>query len=269
MTGEVQGILHEDLLMRVGIKLVPLGGHSNGESASSEELVPIIDNTALFTDYISQLDHEKVGQDETSLALVTDVISALQRTIAHCYGVKPEDITEEQMQEARQYGEDALRTFLQLDDAFKEAGLDKPAIYERFIADGDSDNYDDQWKRYNTARKYLAAYKTLEDYVTYWGRGVLLEYIATGSMESLAEGKRYAFDGMRDELVQEVDGIIVLTESARTFDFGVEAAHAMLSGIQKTIQEMDEKPDEWFVSDENRKFLEDNAARLNRAISPA
>lgn len=271
MEGELQGILHEDTFMRIGIKLAPFGSQligSGGERASSTELVPVIENTELFIGFLAQVDPEKIQKDENSLALATDVINTLQRTIATCYGKMPEDIPEVQQQAVKQYGEDALRTFLQVDEAFKKLGLDNPAIYQHYIAEGTSGYLDDQWKRHNTATKYMATYKTLEDYVTYWGRGVLPEYLATGSMEYLAQDKKYAFDGMQDHLVKNIDGIIGLTGSARTFDFGVEAAQAMLTGIDKTIREMDEKPDDWFVSEDNRKFLEENAARLQSAINP-
>ncbi len=271
MEGELQSILHEDTFMRIGIKLTPFGGQltrTDGEQISSTELAPMIENTELFTDFLAQVDAKKIQEDESSLALVTDVVTTLQRTIASCYGKMPEDASEERQQAVRQYGEDALRTFLQVDEAFKKLGLDRPAIYQHYITEGTSGYLDDQWKRHNTATKYLATYKTLEDYVTYWGRDVLPEYLATGPMDYLAQDKKYAFDGMYDHLVKDVDGIIDLTNSARTFDFGVEAAQAMLTGIGKTIQEMDEKPDDWFVSEYNRQFLVDNAARLQSAINP-
>lgn len=85
-------------------------------------------------------------------------------------------------------------------------------------------------------------------------------------MDNLAKDKRYVFDGLSDSLVKDVNHLIGLTETER--DFGVEAAQAMLTGIQKTAQAMDEQPGEWFVSVSNRDLLVANAARLQDAISP-
>lgn len=272
MAGDLQGILHEDTFMRVGIKLAPLGGQMTntlGERASSTELLPMVDNTELFTDFLAQQKPEDLQENMAALDLTTDIVTTLQETVATYYGKMPEDMLEEQKQALRQYGEDALRTFLRVDQAYQKLGLDNPAVYQHYIAEGTTGYLDDQYQRYQKATGYQAAYKTLEDYVIYWGRGVLPERLETGSMEELAEDKLPYFDGMHDKLTAKVGDIVVLTLAEPTHDFGVEAAQAMLSGIKKTMDEMDNQPEEWFVSDKNRQLLKDLEIKLQMAISPA
>lgn len=271
MQGELQGILHEDTFMRIGIKLAPLGSQitsTTGERASSTELLPIVENTQLFIDFLEQQDPEEFQQDASNLALTTDVVTTLQKTVAACYGKLSEDMPEEQQQAAQQHGEDTLRTFLEIDDTYKRMGLDNPDLYQQYIAEGKTGYIDDQWKRHHTATTYLSTYKTLEEYVTYWGRGVLPERLATGSMESLATDKLPYFDGMHDHLAAEVGDIVALTQTEHTHQFGVEAAQAMLAGIEKTSKKMDEEPDEWFALESNRKLLDNLIAKLRTAINP-
>lgn len=238
MQGELQGILHDDTFMRIGVRLAPLGSQLVGntsERASSTELMPMIENTQLFVDFLGQHEPEALQKDANNLALVNDVITTLQRTIATCYGEMPDDLPEDQLQATRQYGEDALRTFLQIDEAYKRLGLSNPV---------------------------------LEDYVTYWGRGVLPEYLAIGPMEDLATDKLPYFDGMHDKLVAKTDNIVALIQMDHAHDFGVEAAQAMLAGIEKTEKAMEAKPDDLFVSDHNKALLADLKAKLQAAINP-
>lgn len=270
MEGELQGVLHEDTFMRIGIKLAPLGSQitdTTGERAGSTELLPTVENTQLFTDFLEQQDPEKFQHDASNLALTTDVVTTLQKTVAACYGKLPEDMSEEQRQAVQQYGEDTLRTFLEIDDTYKRMGLDNPDLYQHYIAEGKTGYTDDQRKLHRTATKYLATYKILEDYVTYWGRGVLPERLATGSMESLATDKLPYFDGGHEDLATEVSDIIALTQTERTQQFGVEAAQAMLAGIEETSRELEQEPDEWYASDRNRRLLDNFTAELRAAIN--
>jgi hypothetical protein len=269
MHGELQKIIHEDTFMRIGIKLSPLGsylGDTEGQRKGSAELLPIVENVELYTEFLSSLDPQEVQKDEKSIALFSDTISTLRQIVAVCYGEKPEVISNEEHKALMQYGEDALRTFLKIDDVYKKIGLDNPELFKSYLEAEQSGYSDEAWKRRDQAEKYLNNYKGLENYVNYWGRGVLPEYIATGSMESLAEDKRPYLDGMHDKLVKKVDDIVDLTKSERTRGFGVEAAQAMLTGLRETVKQMDEQPEEWFTNDENRNLFNSLEAKLLQAI---
>lgn len=269
MQGELQGILHEDTFTRIGLRLAPLGNHlvsDSGESAASAELLPMLANTELYIDFLSQLDAEEVQADDSNFALMADVVTTLQKTIAICYKTSEDMPVDEQV--IRQYGEDALRSFLQIDEAYIRLGLDKPASYEQYVAQGAGGNVlADQWRSYNKATRYLVAYEALQEYVTYWGRGVLPEYLQIGSAEYLAEDKLPYFDGMHDRLIEKTDEIVTLTHTDRTREFGIEAAQAMLAGIEKTAQMMEVEPEEWFVSERNKVLLADLTTKLQGAVN--
>jgi hypothetical protein len=270
--GELQEILHENTFMRIGVKLAPMGNrlaNTVGTRASSTELVPFIDDAELFTDFLGHVNPEEIQQDESSLALVTDIITTLQKTVAACYDKIPEHSPEELQKAMQQNGEDTLKKFLKIDEAYKKAGLDNPAVYQRYIAEGTSEYLDDQWIRHNTATEYLASYRTLEDYVTYWRRGVLPEYIQIGSMEYLAQDALPFLDGMHGNLLQKVDEVTSLTQADRTREFGVEAASALLLGLEETTKEIEENPDAWFSNDRNKGFIAGLRAKLHDAIDAA
>jgi len=272
MQGDLQGILHEDTFMRIGIKLTPLPTqvmHMEGERMASAELEPVIENTQLFTNFLERQDPQTFQDNADNLALTTAVIKTLNRTIYTCYDKLPDDMSEEDKQLVREHGEDTLRTFTQIDEAYKRLGLDNPTAYQRILAEGQPEYLGKEYTQHREAGYYPKTYKRVEDYVTYWGRGVLPEFIATGaSMEDLASEKSGYFDGDAAKLLTDkVDYIVDLTNAERTHEFGTEATTAMLAGIEATIKDAEDKPDAWFVSDETVALLKNLAVKLRAVIN--
>lgn len=267
MNSELQGIMHEDLFMRIGIKLLPLNGGANGQKRTrSMQLEPMVDNVTLFTDFIGQQTTQAFEQDPEHLKLFTDIITNLRRNIAISIQESGRAASEEERSMFRQFAEDSLRTFVGIDDAYRQAGLDTPALYERHIAEGTTRLLDGKLHGYKVAEYYLDSYQELNHFVTYWGRGVLPEYIATGAIKDLADSKMGYFDGGHDKLAAKADSIVLLTMDERTHDFGVEAAQALLTGIERTAQVIDTEQDGLFATPGNKALLDKIAQTLRSVI---
>ena len=137
-----------------------------------------------------------------------------------CYGRAVEDIPSEERDALLQRGEDALRTFSHVDEVYKELGLNNPELYQRYLEEGTTGYLDDQWQRYQKAKTYHNAYKSLENYERYWGRGVLGEYIIAESHQYLLPPEEQGFgpsrwqeDVDKEELTQKWNGFIDLIRS--------------------------------------------------------
>lgn len=263
MKGDLQGVFHDDVFSRVGIKITPFG-HVNdvhGPRVTSRELVPIVDNTELFTSFLVGLSQEEVPRDENNLKLTADVINTLHRVVASSM-TATEDPHKKQLLEG--YAEDSLRTFLAIDEEYKRLGIDKPDSYQQALDAGKPEYLGEEMNRYYEAEEYLENYRELGNYVTYWGRGLLSEYVKVGSMDSLAQSHGDYFDGAQDELVQRVNDVVALIGPERTTDYGLEAAGALIQGLEKTLANMDTAEGSWYAYDGNRALLTQNIARLRQ-----
>ncbi len=281
MDADLQEILHADIFMRIGIKISPFGQTiKNGleERSSSTELLPAVNNTELYKEFL-----ENIKPDEVNIGnqqFFANVLGTLQKIIEVFFdneqlgGVPPED-----RRAARQYGEDALRTFVAIAPEYKRLGLDAESLRRKLATRPEGTyNFEDMHNKtgtylahqaYEQAQTAADTYDTLEAYVEYWGRDLLSEYMAIDSVELLeAPATRY-LDGVQHRLTEKVDEIIRIPESGRTHNFKTEAATALLAGVEKGIKEMDNNPDAWHASDENRELLKLTAVRLRDFINNA
>jgi hypothetical protein len=273
MYGEVEAMVHGDVLERIGITLKPLGEHlatagadgEEGHQVTSSKLVPVVSNTELFTDYLSTLDGEAVHNDEQALQLTTDVVNTLQSNIASAVLAETDNETERAV--LNEFAEDGLRTFAAMDAKYKELGIDSPAAYQRRLEAGSPQYLGDDYNRWVDAQRYERTYRELEDYVTYWGRGVLPERVKFGPTEAMAdpENMTYYFDGMQDHLASEVDDVIGLIGPENTTEYGEELAQAKLSAMERVLEDM---PGQWYDGDRNRTLLQDNITRLRAVVGP-
>jgi hypothetical protein len=274
MYGELESMVHGGVFERVGLKMLPLGEHirtaspdgqEEGRQVTSSKLIPLVDNTELFTDYLSTLDKDKVNNDEQALQLTTDVVNTLQSTIASAVLAETDNETERAVLD--EYAEDGLRTFAAIDTRYKELGIDAPEAYQRRIDAGSPEYLGDDYNRWSDAQRYERTYKELEDYVTYWGRGVLAERVKFGSTEAMAdpENMTYYFDGMQDKLVAQVDDIVGLIGPEKTTEYGQELAHAKLAAMDGVLSGMN---GQWYDGERNRTLLEENIARLRAVVGP-
>jgi hypothetical protein len=286
MYGELQSVMHEDTFMRIGIRLDSLENHiskTDGERMSSSTLTPRIENTELYTDFLSQLNSAEVQNDEENLALITDVVSTLQKTVKMCYGRAAGDIPSEERDALLQRGEDALRTFSQVDEAYKELGLDNPELYQRYLEEGTTGYLDDQWERYQKAKTYHNAYKSLENYERYWGRGVLKEYIFAKSYGYLVPPEEQGFgpshwhnDSDKEELTQMWNRFIDLIRSTYADpakkSFGDELLDAARNNLEQARSDWKSQKSEGKVPEDYGKgfdeVFETTAQKLDVLATP-
>lgn len=269
MHGELQSIIHEDAFMRIGISL-SAGGlfvkDGEGKRVSSTELKPTLTNTELFVEFVESIGEEG-SQNEGILKIIHGVNEDLAERIRLCFGGNAEGLTEEQVTMLPEIGEDALRSFTRLEQAYEKTGLIKPAEYERILSHTEEDGVID-WRTQNDANDYKQQIETLQSYVEYWGRGVLTERIAIGTPESNAEPKYYYFDGLQHMLGEEIDEIIKVINNSTSHDFGLEVGSAKAQALRDILKTMNTEPDHWIIINKgNRKLVEDNLVRLEAKLS--
>ncbi len=263
--GEVMDIFHGNLFGRIGIVAMPLKGYfSEGRALNEGTLLPIVEDPKLYVNFISSLDSNEVQNDVNKIALMSDVIKSLDKIVEVVYKNKPKDVDQEKLD---QVGENALRTFMMIDEAYRQLGLENPEIYQKFIAEYKPDSSLDLSRKASKAREYLSSYKRLEESVAYWTRGVLPEYFETGPMSSLSAGKEYYFDGGHDRLREKTYYVLSLLHENRTREFGLEASSALLSGIKKTYAEMEENSTLWYAIESNKELLQMLASDLESGIN--
>ncbi len=266
MDAELKDIFHGDIFMRIGIKIAPFGNNledGSGKKVASTELVPLIENTELFVDFLSHQTTDEIEKNNDNLKLMSDVLSTLQKTIVECFR-RPEDETNQELSESLQrHGEDALRTFLALDEQYIKLGLDMPQVYKTYLDQEGSQVTNVDWRNRRDAQMHLRAYGELLNYVKYWGQDVLPEYIEFGSLDRMTEPNQWAMDGMQDKFEDLISRMMGLVGPERTTNFGIEVAKAMQVGIEKTIAEMDANPDDWRNHQPGgREFYNRNLQRL-------
>ncbi|HEX8226660.1 MAG TPA: hypothetical protein VF572_02215 [Candidatus Saccharimonadales bacterium] len=268
MDAELQDIFHDNTFMRVGVKLAPIGGHvgAGNRRATSSALVPTVENADLFTGFLSGLDGEQVQADDDNLKLIGDVVSGLKDAVTIPYTREAKDMSPEDRQLLMEYSENALRTFVAIEPEFERLGIDKPDNYQKYLENYDPKAKDEEWWRWQHADKYTRDYDTMQDYVKYWGKDVLPEFIEIGPPERAFVSPDYYFDGMQRHLEEKVHDVIGLIGPERTTEYGMECVQGMLQGIETALASGNADPDQWWVSDDNRKLLEAQAERLKSVI---
>jgi hypothetical protein len=229
MEGEVQGIIQEDIFTRIGVQLAPEGKRivgGNAKRATSTELIPTIENTELFSDFLGTLTPDTV-QNGHGRKLLDDVARILRKNVELFHGEMPPEVSAEELDAMRQHGDNLLRSFSRVEEAYSQLGIDTKDT------------------------------QALSTYVTYWGRGLLREYLRIGPLEQLASHKLECVDS---ELATKgwqakIEYIKFLLVDDKTREFGMEAAEALQAGFVGTINLMDQNPDEWYATAEDRTMI--------------
>lgn len=247
MDADLQELLHGDTFSRIGIRLYPIGGESlrmlDGKRATSTELEPMVANTELFVDFLRQQTKESMNGSENRLRLISGVLKTLEKFIRVAYTEGSKDSPDSEV--LLQNGEDALRTFLAIDDQLQKLGLDEPAIYQEYLELPQSGYLDENWRKKRTAEEYSKTYHKLQNYIRFWGEDVLPEYIKIGEADEFSKGVEWAVDNQMELLTKKVDYIISLIGPERTTKFGLHCAEIALAGMELTLRDIDEDPNSW------------------------
>lgn len=248
MRGELQGILHEDILMRIGVKVAPSGSHmanALGERSTSTPLVARIANTELYKDFLGTLKPEDVenSKDQHFLQALLD---GLQAKVS-----RPVDSAEQ---------EDAMRTFIAIVPEYERLGLDAKTLRAKFpekpagtgyawlSEDATQEQKAEQAAHdaYNQADQAAHTFEVMEEYVIYWGRNILPEFITAKNGQYLTPPEkqgfgpaRWQYDGGQPNWGPALEFVAKLAQDGRTRDFAEEVRKALVSSLDEAIRKID------------------------------
>lgn len=253
MNAELQELFHSDTFTRIGLKVAPFGSQVaewSGKSVTSAELVPMVDNTSLYKEFLSTMTPQDAALEANGV-LLRDVVNNLSRTITVCYQ-PPKDITltTEERQVLRQYGEDTLRKFTEIDPQYKRLDLGNEESYDDVLAVETPQDLGDEYSRYVGIERFKKNYRGLEKAVEYWGKNVLPEYIEGSWYLTPPDEKAFGpadwhKDGGQRHWREAFDFLRRMDGDERTKAFGGEVKQALTTSVTAAIEEIDlseEKP---------------------------
>lgn len=264
MSAELQDIFHSDTFMRAGIKIAPFGqfvANSEGKVVTSTELVPMIENTSLFTEFLDKLQSEDV-QNEGAETFLSDVVSNLSKVVDICFdGRKHNDVSDEQKVALAEAGEDALRAFVTIDPEYARLGIDDTAMRKRvegiskelsdFLNSGKGGvvptDISDEYGQYTKNQQKMRIYEGMSNRVNYWGRGLLSEYLVAQHGQYLAPPAEQGFgpaawqkDGGQYRWQEALDFLSQLEQDERTKSFGEEVRQGLVVSLDAALAELDD-----------------------------
>jgi hypothetical protein len=256
MDGELQDILHGDIFTRVGLKMNPSGSFMStlqGEPVSSVKLMPDIEIVTMFSDFLGTISPEEIEIGDNELIL--DVLSVLRDKIARCYSPNSRNkVPEHQRPMLEQIGEDALRTFITIEPELQRLGLDADSLRNKYEVKPTGKGYLFLGKNataeqkaekaahdeYNSAQRTIKTQEALTRYVTYWGRGLLPEYLDAGhyllSPENQGFGPAHWHkDGGQRYWKHALESVARLTGDERTRAFGEEVRDGLVASVDAAL----------------------------------
>ena len=261
MHKELTQIVHEDILRSIGVSLQH-GSQlksSTGASISAPKLIPTIADIDMFQGFLSKQSKTEIQTDDKNLDLIIDLVKDIKKRVIEGATPFPESTDLYMVQACRYSGELALKHYDYVYDDLKRLGLDEPDYFIELLQ-GEAPAYlGEEYSEYIKAKQHIETSHDLEEYLEYWGRDLLIQYIRTGTPEQLQKDKIMYLDGehMNVRLNKQTDYIIDLCNSQNDNekDYGVASAKNLLQGINSTITLMKDNQDEWYVNEENEIFL--------------
>lgn len=164
MGNELQTILHEDLFLRIGIKIIPAGSYISdpeGNRVTATSLEPALGSVSLFKSYTDTL----TPNNASGSNLLQDIASGLKLRIDKAVTAQnSQEFTDEQKTMLQEIGMDALRAWTELEPSYEKLSVDGQAI------------------------------KYLNEYPKYWAQDMLSEFIEASNKGYLeVEGVKYGF----------------------------------------------------------------------------
>lgn len=264
MNAELLDIFHSDTFLRAGVKIAPLGrfgSSGDGKATTSTELVPMIENASLFSEFLGTLQPEdaKVEGTETFLC---DVVANLSRVTSVCFDTdKQKDLSEAEVARLTEVGEDALRTFITIDPEYARLGIDGVAMRQRvegiskeladFLGSGQGGivpaEVTKEYTQDRNNRAKMRIYEGMTNRVHYWGRNLLPEYLKADSRQYLTPPKEQGFgpaewqkDGGQYHWQEAFQFLHGLESDERTRSFADEVRQGLVVSLDTAIAELDD-----------------------------
>lgn len=285
MDAELQDIFHNDTFLRTGIRVAPFGeygANGEGKAVTSTELVPMIENTSLFIEFLGKLEPEDV-KDEAAEAFLSDAVANLSKVVDVCFDTdKQEDLSDEERAQLAEAGENALRTFAAIDSEYARLGIDGAAMRERVedISEELSDflNYgggvvpaeiSTEHKQHRKNQVKMRVYEGMTNRIHYWGRDLLPEYIEAEAEQYLTPPVEQGFgpadwqkDGGQSKWQEAFDFLQRLEQEERTKSFADEVRQGLITSLESALAEASES-DEGVYWSGQLDDLENTRAALN------
>lgn len=199
---ELQGLLHGNLFTRIGISIASGGGgyhDGRGNRASNDVLTVELTNATLFEDFLKTIDAQDVT--EVNGELLVNIAYGLKARISQCFGSEElARLSEVERQQVLDTGEDALRTYTILEEEYARLGFGAATLKDRVedvspqlkefleseAGEGVPREVAAEYRAREKTKSTLATFSSLEQYVKYWGQGVLPEF-------TVAEANQYTY----------------------------------------------------------------------------
>jgi hypothetical protein len=261
MYKELTHIMQANTLQCIGVSLQN-GSQlksSTGTPVGAQKLTPCIDDAESFRYFLSLQSKEIIQSDTKHLDLVVDLLKDLENQISHGFAPFPTTTDSAIVEPLMLSGEIALKTFDYINDEIKRLDLDKPEIFDEILQQDRPVYVNSHYQTYVKAEQHQQSYEELENFVHYWGKDLLKQYIRVGSEKKLQYEKYVYLDGeqMNTRLVRLTDFILAMAKDEKEYikNYGLKSAKDLLIGIQKTLHRMSIEPDVWFASPENTVLL--------------
>lgn len=270
MHADIQEILHSETFMRAGITLAPIGEYVTSESGAartSKELVPLVTNSALYTEFLQTLSQDDV-RSEQARAFLCDIVANLSKVVDTAYDRNVRTtVPEELYMQAREVGEDVMRTFVEINYEHERLGVGSEGL--RQLYEESLSNSSDDFTANRQRRNHLKAYEGMQKRIDYWGRGLLTEYIVAEKEQYLTPPDEQRFgpsqwqmDGGQYRWKQALDFVDELEQQDYTKLFADEVRESLLTSVDVALAGL-EDPDE----DIYWKSHEDDLVNLRRVLS--
>ena len=188
MTAELQRMMHDDTFMHAGISLTSGGTVvvvGNGDRITGEPLLPVITSGEVYKEFLQTIEPEELEIIDGANILLT-LVHNLQAIITSAVLVTPGSPEDAQIHQ--EIANDQLRLWTQLAPEYKRLGL--------------SDS---------------RSYQELEEYVEYWGRDVLPEFLAASQAGYLQTPDSPYFSPAKWASDMNPEGLTERWESAADF----------------------------------------------------
>lgn len=289
MSAALQDVFHNDTFTRIGINMGQFGSYITGPEdtpVTSKEVVPIITNQSLYTEFLGTLDTSDTDDKQTR-KLLGDVIANLDAVVSFAFAdesinaMSPDERT--RLAEA---GEDTLRTFVAIDDEYSRLGVDAAGLTERTtqisselqaaLDEGLQYKYGaltaelrKEYDELQETKKQAKVYASLSRKVDYWGRNILTEGIIADKEEYLVPPAEQGFgpahwheDGGQRHWAAAFGFLNQMQDSDRTKEFGAEVKQGLLKSLDTALETIDTSDEELYYSGQ-KADLENVRAAIN------
>lgn len=287
MDAALQDIFHNDTFTRIGIKAAQFGEYStdlDGTAVTSKEIVPIIDNPSLFTEFLGTLKPEDT-HDKQLGKLLADVVANLNKLVE----LSSSDdavatMSDDERAQITELGLDALRTFLAFDDEYARLKVDSTGLTNQADAISDelkgvmsarlqykvgglSPDLREEYQTFEESKRRAKSYTSLARKVGYWGRDILAEGIIADKNEYLTPPSEQGFgptnwhkDGGQRHWTAALAFLTQLQQSERTQEFGAEVQTGLLASIDAALAEIETAEEELYYSGQKADLINLRAA---------